>query len=49
MHLKLYAFFRVSTPQEWVAHVELNRPEKRNALQEEDYISILATEGMGRG
>lgn len=40
MHLKSYAFFRISTPQEWVAHVELNRPEKLNAFHEEYYFKL---------
>jgi hypothetical protein len=29
-----YEFFNVTFPQEWVAHVEINRPEKMNAFKE---------------
>lgn len=29
-----YEAFLVSKPQEWVAHVEINRPKKLNAFTE---------------
>lgn len=29
-----YEFFNVSFPAEYVAHVEINRPEKLNAFKE---------------
>ena len=29
-----YEYFNVTFPQEWVAHVEINRPEKMNAFKE---------------
>jgi delta(3,5)-delta(2,4)-dienoyl-CoA isomerase len=29
-----YEFFNVSFPAEYVAHVEVNRPEKMNAFKE---------------
>jgi delta(3,5)-delta(2,4)-dienoyl-CoA isomerase len=29
-----YEFFNVSFPSEYVAHVEINRPEKLNAFKE---------------
>jgi delta(3,5)-delta(2,4)-dienoyl-CoA isomerase len=29
-----YEFFKVSFPAEYVAHVEINRPEKLNAFKE---------------
>lgn len=29
-----YEFFNVTFPVEWVAHVEINRPEKLNAFKE---------------
>lgn len=29
-----YEFFNVSFPAEWVAHVEINRPDKLNAFKE---------------
>jgi delta(3,5)-delta(2,4)-dienoyl-CoA isomerase len=37
-----YEFFNVSFPVEYVAHVEINRPEKLNAFKEV-YVSVFLT------
>ena len=29
-----YEYFNVTFPMQWVAHVEINRPEKMNAFKE---------------
>ncbi|KAF2801018.1 ClpP/crotonase [Melanomma pulvis-pyrius CBS 109.77] len=37
-----YEFFNVTFPVEWVAHVEINRPEKLNAFKEVMWLNISA-------
>ncbi|PSN73385.1 ClpP/crotonase [Corynespora cassiicola Philippines] len=37
-----YEFFNVSFPAEYVAHVEINRPEKLNAFKEQMWLNISA-------
>jgi delta(3,5)-delta(2,4)-dienoyl-CoA isomerase len=37
-----YEFFNVSFPAEYVAHVEINRPEKLNAFKEM-YVYLLSS------
>ncbi|KAJ9625195.1 hypothetical protein H2204_010582 [Knufia peltigerae] len=40
MATKSYNHFTVSIPQEWIAHVEINRPEKLNAFTEEMWLTL---------
>ncbi|KAK5048913.1 hypothetical protein LTR84_005334 [Exophiala bonariae] len=40
MAAKTYNNFTVSRPQEWIAHVEINRPEKLNAFTEEMWTTL---------